>query len=148
MQIVSKRRDQHDEGKPPLTLYFIGSVGQGSEVPKLLSLTSFYVVHVKIYLSPMCPLQCLSYRAPAIRTLTAASFLGVWPASGGDQISGECYILEEELKYCNGGETSWPNIVTAVVGKVAKRARPIDSLAHPARRGCAGAPSQARLCCQ
>lgn len=48
MQIVSKRRDQHAKGKPLLTLNFIESVGQDPEVLKLLSLTSFYVVHIKI----------------------------------------------------------------------------------------------------
>lgn len=47
-EIVSKRRDQHAKGKLLLTLNFIVSVGQDPEVLKMLSLTSFYVVHINI----------------------------------------------------------------------------------------------------
>ena len=77
MQIVSKCWDQHAKGKSLLTLNFIVSVVQDPEVLKLLPLTSFYVVHIKIYFSPKCPLQCNSSRAPAMRTVTAARYLGV-----------------------------------------------------------------------
>jgi hypothetical protein len=99
VQIVSKRREQYGEIKPPLTLNFIMSVGQDHEMLKLLSLTSLYVGHVKIYLSPKCPLQCKASRAPAIPTVTAARFFGVWPTCGEAQISGQCDIPKEELKY-------------------------------------------------
>jgi len=118
---MSKCWDQHAKGKSLLTLNFIVSVVQDPEVLKLLPLTSFYVVHIKIYFSPKCPLQCNSSRAPAIRTVTAARYLGVWPICGEAQISGDCDITKQELKYCNSGETTQPNIVAAEIGKMAMR---------------------------
>jgi len=140
MQIVSQRRKHYAEGKPPLTLTFIVSVEQDSEVLKLLSLTSFYVVRVKIYVSPKCPLQCNSSRAPAIRTVTAARYLGVWPTCGEAQISGECDVPKDELKYWNGGETSgqisWLRDLERCQCDRCK-ASETNRLAQPARLGCA-----------
>ena len=140
MQIVSKPRDQHAEGKPPLILNFIMSVGQDPEMLKLRSLTRFYVVHVKIYLSPKCPLQCNCSRAPAIRTVTAARYVGVWPTCGEAQISGQCDIPKEELKNWNGGNTSRPNMWLRELERwqcVRCKASEKNRLAQPPRPGCA-----------
>ena len=135
MQIVSKRRDQHAEGKPPLTLNFIVSIGQDPEVLKLLSLTSFYVVHVKIYLSPKCPLQCKYSRAPAIRIVTVVRYLGVWPTCGEVQISGESDIPKEEAGR-HHGQILWLRKLGTWQCDRCKTSE-TDRLAQPARLGCA-----------
>jgi hypothetical protein len=61
----------------------------------------------------------------------------VWPTCGEAQISGQCDIPKEELKYWNGGNTSLPNMWLRELERWQSE-----------RDQQVGATSQARLCCQ